>query len=71
MNFMLIHVLKLHIRPAVNRNKEWFQLISMILIISSGMEPALFAHIEALSSGGDASNLYRISARRPIILRVS
>ena len=71
---MLTHVLKLplyiHIRPAVNWNKEWFQSISIILIINSGMEPALFAHIEPVSSSGDASNLYRISARTSIILRV-
>jgi hypothetical protein len=35
------------------------------------MEPALFAHIGPVSSGGNTSNLYRISARTPIIRRVS
>lgn len=72
---MLTHVLNLplsiHIEPAINRNKEWFKSRSVIPIINSGIKPALLADIEQVGSIGETSNLYRVSARTRIILRVS
>jgi hypothetical protein len=71
LSHVLNHLLSIYFRPAVNRSKEWYQLIIVIPIINLGMEPVIFANIEQVGSSGDAANVYRISARTPIILRAS